>query len=528
MAIHIAILLKPYIRLILEGRKTMESRLTKTDRTPFGDVSPGDRIYFKASSGPFMAMAVAKSVECIGDMKPADIRGIQQRWNHRICGHDEYWQAKKNCRFATLVHLAEVEAIDVGPSMRPSRGVAWFVLEDNCDPVCDVTLSAGAVRNQCVRIAGSQKKQFPAEAFGSEGSRGEPITLIMPDGETVKSDFVKGMQLRWRGWKPYFEQCRTSAGDVVRFTRVSDRRYKVTMLPKWRVPAIDQFITPRRIKQLIQVAMTEDAGEIDRDITSDLAIPSSKRGEAVIRARRAGRLSGAAILVTIAGIYDKRISVHDVLQDGFPLAEGDVIARVAGPLRSILKFERVALNFLTHLSGIASLTAQYVNAVRGTSAGIYDTRKTTPGLRGLEKYAVRCGGGMNHRFGLYDAVLVKDNHIADVQAASLDDAVNIIIKRARQADPPPKFIEVEVDTIEQFKELLTTEVDLILLDNMTPAQLGKAVNLRDKTAPHIELEASGGVTLKTVRAVADTGVDRIAIGALTHSAPALDIGMDIA
>jgi nicotinate-nucleotide pyrophosphorylase (carboxylating) len=209
------------------------------------------------------------------------------------------------------------------------------------------------------------------------------------------------------------------------------------------------------------------------------------------------------------------------------LRRGDVIAKLTGSLRSILTIERVALNFLTHLSGIATLTRHYVAGVQDTSAKIYDTRKTLPGLRGLEKYAVTCGGGYSHRIGLYDAVLVKDNHLAHVPAKKLQASLGKAITKARRAEPPPDFIEVEVDTLEQFRQVLACKVDVILLDNMTNTQLRKAVQLRNKNAPQIQLEASGGVTMQTVSKIASTGVDRIAVGAITHSAPALDIALDI-
>jgi nicotinate-nucleotide pyrophosphorylase (carboxylating) len=189
--------------------------------------------------------------------------------------------------------------------------------------------------------------------------------------------------------------------------------------------------------------------------------------------------------------------------------------------------ERVALNFCTHLSGIATLTSAFVDAVRGTKAGIYDTRKTIPGLRGLAKYAVACGGGRNHRIGLYDAVLVKDNHIAHVPTAQLAAAMSAGIAKARAMQPRPVFVEIEVDNLAQLEEVLRCDVDIILLDNMTPSQMQQAVSLRNRIAPRIELEASGGITLANVRAAAETGVDRIAIGALTHSAVALDLGLDI-
>ena len=206
---------------------------------------------------------------------------------------------------------------------------------------------------------------------------------------------------------------------------------------------------------------------------------------------------------------------------------GDVVGTLSGSLRGILAVERVLLNLLTHLSGIATLTAAYVAQVAGTSADIYDTRKTIPGLRDLAKYAVACGGGCNHRMGLHDAVLVKDNHIAHIAPAELPGALARMVVAARAAKPRPTFVEIEVDTLDQLRAVLPTGPDIVLLDNMAPDQLRDAVALRNAAAPGVLLEASGGVTLETVGAIARTGVDRIAVGALTHSAPALDLGLDI-
>ena len=233
----------------------------------------------------------------------------------------------------------------------------------------------------------------------------------------------------------------------------------------------------------------------------------------------------------IAAAYDPALELDVKLDDGAALKPAAVVAHVRGPLRALLAMERVALNFLTHLCGIASLTARYVEAVRGTQAGIYDTRKTIPGLRRLAKYAVTCGGGHAHRVGLHDAVLVKDNHIAAVPLDRLTDFVADMVRRAAALQPPPAFVEVEVDTIEQLKRVLPAMAaspgSIVLLDNMKLDQLRTAVNVRNQAAPGVLLEASGGVGLDTVIGIARTGVDRIAVGALTHSAPALDLGLDV-
>ncbi len=197
-------------------------------------------------------------------------------------------------------------------------------------------------------------------------------------------------------------------------------------------------------------------------------------------------------------------------------------------MRDLLAIERVALNLLCHLSGVATLTAQYVAKCKGTKAGIYDTRKTLPGLRGLQKYAVACGGGRTHRIGLYDAVLIKDNHLAGTPISKLAEMLTKSAGQARRLTPGLQFVEVEVDTLDQLCEVLKAPVDIVLLDNMRPSLLQQAVTMRDATAPKIELEASGGVNLDTVAEISRTGVDRISVGALTHSAPSLDIGLDIA
>lgn len=273
--------------------------------------------------------------------------------------------------------------------------------------------------------------------------------------------------------------------------------------------------------------MREDMGPDRLDITSELLVPADARATARMRARRGGRLAGAALLGQIAAAYDPAITVQTLKTDGANLERGDVVTTFTGPLRSILAMERVALNFVTHLSGIATLTARYVAAVEGTAAGIYDTRKTIPGFRGLAKYAVVCGGGHSHRMGLYDAVLVKDNHIADIPLEQLADVVTRLIEDARRRNSAPNFIEIEVDRLDQLERVLPCSPDIVLLDNMDVPQLREAVAMRNRLAPKVKLESSGGVTLETVRAIAETGVDRIAIGALTHSAPALDLGLDI-
>jgi nicotinate-nucleotide pyrophosphorylase (carboxylating) len=214
--------------------------------------------------------------------------------------------------------------------------------------------------------------------------------------------------------------------------------------------------------------------------------------------------------------------------EGDRIHRGDILARVHGPMRSLLAAERTALNFLQRQSGVATMTRRFVDAVAGTAAAILDTRKTTPGWRALEKYAVRCGGGQNHRIGLYDMVLIKDNHLAWHDNAGAGDPVAVAVRAARGHAAAGIQVEVEVDSLVQLDRALSCGPDIILLDNFSLADLAEAVRRRNVRAPGIALEASGGVNLGTVRAIAETGVDRISVGALTHSAPALDIALDLA
>jgi nicotinate-nucleotide pyrophosphorylase (carboxylating) len=293
------------------------------------------------------------------------------------------------------------------------------------------------------------------------------------------------------------------------------------------LPDIHRFITPEKLLALVQTAVDEDLGPQHIDLTGTLMIKEDAIADAVIRTRQDGRIAGGALLPLIAKAYDPAITCEILLPDGSKVHTGDIIARFKGPHRSLLAMERVALNFTTFLSGIATLTETYVQAVEGFKAHICDTRKTIPGLRGLSKYAVLCGGGYNHRIGLFDAVLVKDNHLARIPLPQLTKEIATLIQRAKSLTPKPTFVEVEVDTLQQAEKVLKAKPDIILLDNMQLVELSQAVDLRNRLAPTVLLEASGGVSLKTVRVIAQAGVDRISIGALTHSAPSLDLGMDI-
>jgi nicotinate-nucleotide pyrophosphorylase (carboxylating) len=285
------------------------------------------------------------------------------------------------------------------------------------------------------------------------------------------------------------------------------------------------FLSSERLnaEALIDMALAEDLGQAG-DLTATATIPSQARGAARFVSRSEGIVAGLPVVAMLADRFGLGEHWQAFVADGDRVAGGAVIARIAGPMRSLLAMERTALNFLQRLSGIATLTARFVAEVAGTRAVVLDTRKTTPGWRALEKYAVRCGGGHNHRIGLYDAILIKDNHLAWL--AQADDPIGTALRQARSLAPAGTVVEIEVDSLEQLDRALDSHPDIVLVDNLGPDALAEAVRRRDARFPEVLLEASGGVTLATVRALAATGVDRISIGALTHSAPALDIGLD--
>jgi len=266
----------------------------------------------------------------------------------------------------------------------------------------------------------------------------------------------------------------------------------------------------------VATALAEDLG-LAGDITSAATIPAEARASGAIATRKAGVAAGVQLVEAAFKALDAEARVEVLVADGGPLEPGDVIARISGNARALLGAERVALNFLGHLSGIATLTRAYVDRIKGTHARIIDTRKTTPGLRALEKHAVRAGGGLNHRFGLFDAILIKDNHIA--AAGGIAKAMAGIHQRAGHMVK----IEVEVTSLPELEEALAHSPDAVLLDNMPVTLLKSAV---DRVGGRTVTEASGGVTLDTVRQVAETGVDLISVGSLTHSAPNLDVGLD--
>jgi nicotinate-nucleotide pyrophosphorylase (carboxylating) len=278
-------------------------------------------------------------------------------------------------------------------------------------------------------------------------------------------------------------------------------------------------------RRLIKLSIDEDLS-VDGDITSRALIPAEHQGKALFVARAAGVLAGVAAASLVFEAVDPRVIFRPILRDAENVSPAGKIASVSGSLRSILAAERTALNFIQRLSGVATETSRYVQAVAGLPCQILDTRKTTPGWRLLEKYAVRCGGGHNYRVGLYDEILIKDNHLAGLQISDVRSQIVEAIRRARESQAPGISIEIEVDNLQQLDIALEQKPDIILLDNMPVQQLRDAVRGRDQICPSVQLEASGGITLANVRAVAETGVDRISIGALTHSAPALDIALD--
>ncbi|GIX50745.1 MAG: nicotinate-nucleotide diphosphorylase (carboxylating) [Limisphaera sp.] len=276
---------------------------------------------------------------------------------------------------------------------------------------------------------------------------------------------------------------------------------------------------PREVRRFVRHALREDIGR--GDATSLALIPARARARAVMRAREPLVVAGLDLAIESFRQRSRAVRIRTRTRDGQSVEAGAVLLELEGPARALLSAERVALNFVQRLSGIATLTARFVRAVAGTRARILDTRKTTPGWRTLEKYAVRCGGGHNHRFRLDDLVLIKDNHLQALQGAEPNPVAAAVVRARRRW--PRLEIEVEADTLEQVQQALEAGADRILLDNFNLEDLREAVR---RVAGRARLEASGGIRLENVRAVAETGVDDISVGALTHSAPAVDIGLD--
>jgi nicotinate-nucleotide pyrophosphorylase (carboxylating) len=293
-------------------------------------------------------------------------------------------------------------------------------------------------------------------------------------------------------------------------------------------------------RRIVRAGVLED---LDRgqDWTTVSLVPMEAMGRAAIVARQPGVVAGLPAVALVIDEMDRRIEFTKSVEDGAAVTAGMVLGTIAGPARSLLTAERLLLNFLGRLCGIATLTRKFADAISGTNARIYDIRKTTPGWRRLEKYAVGCGGGRNHRTGLFDAILIKDNHLAfGQQAAGIGQqaekftpaeavrrAKEFIARNFPEGDPARgMLVEVEVDSLADLQRVLPEGPDIVLLDNMTPDTLCEGVKIRNSMAPGVELEASGGISLSTVRAVAETGVERISSGALTHSAIAFDVALD--
>jgi nicotinate-nucleotide pyrophosphorylase (carboxylating) len=278
-------------------------------------------------------------------------------------------------------------------------------------------------------------------------------------------------------------------------------------------------LKPEDIHDAVQAALAEDIGS--GDVTTLATVPEDTQLTVAMRAREVLVVAGLPLAEAAFRQLSSAVQIELLMQDGQRAKAGESLLRLSGDARAILTGERVALNFVQRLSGIATLTAQFVDAIKGTHTQILDTRKTTPGLRRLEKYAVTCGGGANYRFGLFDMVLIKDNHLAALKSAE-PNAVAAAVKAARAKYPELK-VEVEADTLEQVDQAVAAGADIVLLDNMTLVQLRLSVQ---KCKGRAKTEASGGVSLSTVRSIAETGVDFISVGALTHSARAVDIGLD--
>ncbi len=281
------------------------------------------------------------------------------------------------------------------------------------------------------------------------------------------------------------------------------------------------MLTLTAIDTVVRAALDEDAPW--GDVTSEVLIPADAVATAQLVARESGVFSGGQVFASAFRLTDQRIDLRLFVADGAAFEAGEVLAEASGPARGILQAERIGLNFVQRMSGIATLTALYVAETAGTRARIVDTRKTTPGLRAIERHAVRCGGGHNHRFSLSDAVMAKDNHLAVLTAGGL--GLTEALLQVRDRISHTTHLEVEVDRIDQIEPVLAAGVDTIMLDNFTPEHLAEGVRL---TAGRALVEASGGVSLATVRAIAESGVDIISVGALTHSVRSLDLGLDIA
>jgi len=288
-----------------------------------------------------------------------------------------------------------------------------------------------------------------------------------------------------------------------------------------KIEVLPAHLSPILIEEAVRSALLEDLGRAG-DVTSNATIPVTAKAKAVLATRENGILSGIELAEATFRAIDPSLKFKAMANDGARIRAGQKVARIEGNARAILAAERVALNYLMRMSGIATYTAKFQDLIAHTNAKITCTRKTIPGHRAFDKYAVKCGGGSNHRFGLDDAILIKDNHIA------VSGGVGLAIERAKAYAGHLVKVEVEVDTLKQFKEALKAEPDVVLLDNMTPSQLAQAVAINQKdNGGRVKLEASGNVNIKTVKSVAESGVDYISTSKVTMAAPTLDLGLDI-
>lgn len=288
---------------------------------------------------------------------------------------------------------------------------------------------------------------------------------------------------------------------------------------EWSAALERAGLDPGEVRRVVRTAVEEDL-RYGPDVTTRATVPAGAVAEAALTPRRAGVVAGVPVALAVFEVVSEKVEAVRQCRDGDRAAAGEPALVVRGPVRELLTAERTALNLLCHLSGIATLTAAWVDAVRGTGCAIRDSRKTLPGIRALQKYAVRCGGGVNHRLGLGDAALIKDNHV--VAAGSVTAAFAAVRERAPQVS-----CEVEITTMSELDAVLAAGADLILLDNFDPRQCAEAVRRVRTSGAQVRLEASGGLTLDVARTYAETGVDYLAVGGLTHSAPALDLGMDL-
>ncbi len=306
-------------------------------------------------------------------------------------------------------------------------------------------------------------------------------------------------------------------------------------LPDPNQLSLDEFARHLRggglVDRLINLARDEDLGNPPRDWTGELMFGPTETREVVLRAREAGVISGLAFLSDMIAVFAPagEISATTLVEDGSEILPGAVLAKLTGNARALVALERTMLNLISRMSGIATRTRGFVRLVEGTGARVCDTRKTTPGLRVFEKYAVRCGGGTTHRMGLYDAVLIKDNHVSGLSPQEIATALEGIAYTIKQRGARLVFVQIEVDSLDQLERVLgvcSGITDMILLDNMVPAELGQAVAMRARMGTRVLLEASGGVSEDTIAEIARSGVDRISVGGLTHQARSLDLGLD--